>query len=169
MQIASCLRSIFGAVGCYILKRKGGRVISMISVILVSFELGNPALSSMLPNTIVGFFEKNEEIRETYKVKAGTELTAANANGDILLEAWNRDYVEVSAVKKTHHGEDELTKVQVEVVVGDITEIQTRYHEQNARVSVDYSIIVPRGLIVKKLYTSNGDIELNGPGVIPKS
>jgi hypothetical protein len=143
-------------------------VISMISVILVSFELGNPALSSMLPNTIVGFFEKNEEIRETYKVKAGTELTAANANGDILLEAWNRDYVEVSAVKKTH-GEDELTKVQVEVVVGDITEIQTRYHEQNARVSVDYSIIVPRGLIVKKLYTSNGDIELNGPGVIPKS
>lgn len=137
-------------------------MVNIVSIILFSFQLGNPALAKALPNALIGFFERTEEIRETHKVKPGTELTVVNVNGDIMLTAWDKDYVEVHAVKKTHHGDEELAKVQVEITVADKIEIRTKHLERNARVSVEYDIRVPDNVIVKHLLTSNGDIELGG-------
>lgn len=133
-----------------------------LGILLVLCQMGSPAVHGTISNSVIGLFEKTEEIRETYKVKPGTELTVANINGDILLKAWDKDYVEVHAVKKTHHGDDELAKVQVEITVADKIEIETRHLEKNVRVSVEYDIKVPDNVIVSHLSTSNGDIELGG-------
>lgn len=135
-------------------------MISVLAITLVSCQLCNPAVSSMLPNTIIGFFEKTEEFRETYEVSPGTELQVINVNGDVELNTWDKDYVEVHAIKKTNHDRDELAKVQVEVVTGDVMEIRTEYLERNARVSVDYHIRIPEQVVVQRVSTSNGDIEL---------
>ena len=135
-------------------------MISVLAITLVSCQLCNPAVSSMLPNTIIGFFEKTEEFRETYEVSPGTKLHVINVNGDVELNKWDEDYVEVHAIKKTNHDRDELAKVRVEVVTGDVMEIRTEYLERNARVSVDYHIRIPEPVVVQSVSTSNGDIEL---------
>jgi DUF4097 and DUF4098 domain-containing protein YvlB len=162
MHTASDFRSIFRAYLCYFFQQEGGQVINIIAVILVSFQVGNPAVATALPNAMIGFFEKTEEFRETYEVSPGTQLKVINVNGDICLENWDKAYVEVHAVKKTNHDRDELAKVRVDVVTGEAMEIQTEYLEKNARVSVNYQIRIPEGVMVQKISTSNGDIELKG-------
>jgi DUF4097 and DUF4098 domain-containing protein YvlB len=135
-------------------------MISVLALTLVSFQLGNPSVSSMLPNTMICLFEKTEEFREAYEVSPGTKLQVINVNGDIELKKWDKDYVEVHATKKTNRDRDELAKVRVEVVTGDELEIRTEYLEKNAHVSVDYRVRVPGYVVVQKVSTSNGDIEL---------
>jgi DUF4097 and DUF4098 domain-containing protein YvlB len=135
-------------------------MISVLALTLVSFQLGNPSVSSMLPNTMICLFEKTEEFREAYEVSPGTKLQVINVNGDIELKKWDKDYVEVHATKKTNRDRDELAKVRVEVVTGDELEIRTEYLEKNAHVSVDYRVRVPGHVVVQKVSTSNGDIEL---------
>ena len=137
-------------------------MISTLSILCIIGQLSGPNVSYMLGNTMIGIFEKTEEIRETYEVKPGTALTVSNANGDIRLEAWDKSYLEIRAVKKTHHGEDELAKVQIDIDVAEEITVQTRHLEKNVRVSVDYYIKTPDELSVKKLFTSNGDIECVG-------
>ncbi len=137
-------------------------MVNALGVLLVLGQLGTSTMVGVLTSTLPGFFEKTEEIRETREVKPGTPLTVTNANGDILLRGWNKDYVEIHAIKKTHYGKDELAKVRVEVLVGEKMEIRTQHLEKNARVSVDYDIKIPYKLIVRKLFTSNGNIELEG-------
>ena len=143
-----------------ILQYEGGHVINIITVVLVSCQLGNPGALSMLPNTIISFFEKTEKFHETYEVDPGTKLYVVNVNGDVDLTVWDEDYVEVNAIKKTNRGEDELTKVQVEVTVGEVMKIRTEYLERNVHVSVDYRIRIPEQVMVQKVATSNGDITL---------
>lgn len=135
---------------------------SMIAALLVAAQALNPSISVIAPNTLIGIFEKTEEFRQTYGVPSGTKVQVQNANGDIKISQWAEDYVEVYAKKKTNHGEDELAKVDIEVTVDDVMKIRTKYLEKNVRVSVKYDIKVPRGVIVQKVKTSNGEIELNG-------
>ncbi len=137
-------------------------MIDSMCIVLFSFQLGNPALASALPNTLLGFFEKTEEIRETYEVSPGTRLVVVNVNGDIDLEKWDNDHMEVHVVKKTNRDRDELAKVRIEIVTGAVMEIRTEYLERDVHVSVNYRIKIPRGVTVQELSTSNGDIELKG-------
>ena len=53
-----------------------------------------------------------EEFRETYKLKSGSPLSVENTNGSISVTVWDKDYVDVYAVKKTRKDEDELKKVE---------------------------------------------------------
>jgi DUF4097 and DUF4098 domain-containing protein YvlB len=135
-------------------------MINAFAVILVVGQIGNPSVSTMLGNTVISFFEKTEEFNETYDVGPGAELVLTNRNGDVVLKQWDKDYVEVHAIKKTNHDRDELAKVQIEVVVGDKMEISSKYLEKKARVSVDYRISVPSYMVVESIATANGDIEL---------
>ena len=136
-------------------------MINTFAVALVVGQMCNPSVSTMLGNTVVSFFEKTEEFNETYTVSKGTELVLTNRNGDVTLKQWDKDYVEVHATKKTNHDRDELAKVQIEVIIDDKMEIWSEYLEQKARVSVDYRISVPSDVMVEKITTANGDIEIN--------
>ena len=135
---------------------------NIITLSLVSFQLFSPAVSNMLPNTIIGFFEKTEKFHETYEVSPGAKLHIDNVNGDIDLQVWKKNHVEVSATKKTNRDEGELAKVRIEVIVGEVMEIRTKYLEKNIHVSVDYRIKIPEQLMVQKVATSNGDIAVKG-------
>lgn len=133
-----------------------------LTTVLMMVQVFNPSMSATLPNTLIGFFEKTEEFRETYTVSPGTELQIENANGDIKISQWTEDYVEVHAKKKTNYGEEELAKVNIEVVVNGTMRIRTKYLEKNVHVSVTYAIRVPKDVVVQKVRTSNGEIEVNG-------
>lgn len=136
-------------------------MINALVAVLMVVQLSNSNVSSTIGKTLVSFFEKTEEFNETYNVSPGTELFLTNRNGDVTLQQWDKDYVEVRATKKTNHDRDELAKVRIDVAIDDKMVIRSEYLEEKARVSVDYWISVPSYVVVDKITTANGDIELN--------
>ena len=47
-----------------------------------------------------GAWNMNKEYRETFSVKPGTVLKVFNKNGNIDVSSWDRDYIEVEALKR---------------------------------------------------------------------
>ncbi len=112
--------------------------------------------------TIAQLFGATAEFCETYTVEPGMKIEVYNANGDISVSAWDKDVVEVHALLKTKHGEEELKKVTVDVSAGDIFVVKTKYLEKDAKVSVEYVINVPVGVRVHHIETSNGKVNVKG-------
>lgn len=136
-------------------------MVSTLATALIVVQLANPSISVALPNGLIGIFETTEEFRETYTVTPGTKLEVDNANGDIEISRWKEDYIEVYAIKRTNHGQDELDKARIDVMVDEILRIRTRYLAKNTRVSVHYSIKIPSDVNIDRVKTSNGRIELD--------
>ncbi len=132
-----------------------------LATLLMMVQAFSPSISAT-PNALIGFFGTTEEFRETYRIAPGTELQVENVNGDIKISQWAENQVAVYAKKKTNHGEEELSKVDIEVVVNGAMRIRTKYLEKGVHVSVSYVIRVPDEVIVRKVNTSNGEIEING-------
>lgn len=106
--------------------------------------------------------KETEEFYKTYKVKAGTKIEVYNKNGDIDIHKWDKNYVEVHALKSTRHGKDELEKVKIEVNTNGVMVIETKYIKKNAKVSVNYKIKLPANVIVDQIDNKNGKIEIEG-------
>ena len=106
--------------------------------------------------------ETREEFHETYTVDSDTPVSVQNVNGSIKVSTWNKDYVDVYAVKKTRHGQDDLDRVKIEVHTNGELRIETHRLEKRDHVSVEYTLKVPKNVPVKKLQSTNGSIELRG-------
>jgi len=109
----------------------------------------------------------SEEFQQSYDVDAGTVLTVDNQNGNIIVEAWNNDDVEVYAEKVTQFGQSELDKDSIEVTTGNEMTVKTTYTNlfwffSPPRVTVNYRIKVPADVSVERLETTNGEISLEG-------
>lgn len=132
------------------------------------------------------FFSQNvysdaeEEFHQTYTVKAGTEVEVSNIIGKIDISAWDEDYVDVRALKRTREDRDELDLVTIGINTNDILEIKTvvqkRKEEEDSffsrilgkiyyrtpKVTVDYTIKLPASVILNRASTTNGNIEIFG-------
>ena len=106
--------------------------------------------------------ETTEEFHKTLSPAAGTPLTVENTNGSITITAWDREDVDILAVKKTREGRDELDKVEIDISENGKLRIETEYLERNAKVSVNYTIKVPFTIPVELVSTTNGSLELEG-------
>lgn len=139
-------------------------MIHILTILFVSGQMGLTMVpvSELVVAGINFLHEEKEEFRETYMVEPGTRLEVYNANGEIAVSTWDKDRVEVYALKRTRYGKDELQKVNIEVNTDDGITIKTNYLEKNARVSVAYTIHVPANVEVDRLVTSNGEIALTG-------
>ena len=103
-----------------------------------------------------------EKFHQMYTVKPGTKIEVYNINGNIEISKWDKDDVEVNALKSTRVGKDELEKVKIDVTTNGDMEIRTKYLEKKAKVSVNYEIKVPATVVVARVENSNGKIELKG-------
>lgn len=133
------------------------RNISMLLIGLICIFLFASQAFSFWGNTV------QEEFHNTYEVGSGTKLNIHNINGSVEISLWNKNYVDVYAVKKTRHGEEELNKIEIDVNIdaGDMN-IITKRLDENVRASVDYDIKVPVNVVVNRIDNSNGKIELTG-------
>ncbi len=102
-----------------------------------------------------------ETFHETYAVKSGTPVTVTNRNGAIAIAVWDKDTVDVVAVKKTHLG-GSLNDVEIRVNTGETLSIETVYLVNNPRVSIEYTISVPASIPITLAESSNGAITLKG-------
>lgn len=109
-----------------------------------------------------------EDFLQSYPLSAGGSLSLDNINGDVIIEAWNRDEVEISAVKRASSQED-LDDLQIEVdASADRLRIETRFRRQGRERtkerrsgSVDYTLHVPRTARLADIDLVNGDLTIH--------
>lgn len=114
-----------------------------------------------------GFFEGQkytESFSKTLPLKAGGRFSLRNTNGFIRVTTWDREEVEISALKTAYRDRDNLDRVEIEIETpGSDVRVDTVYEKfRNLRVKVDYEVKVPEGAILDGLRSTNGDIELAG-------
>ena len=87
----------------------------------------------------------DETFRRSYPLPAGGTFTLSNVNGSVRVDGWEREEVEVRAVKSARGSRKDLgrVKIEVEAEASSVT-VRTRYPQDvGVEVSVDYQVRVP--------------------------
>jgi hypothetical protein len=102
------------------------------------------------------------EFTKTYPLRADGSFELNNINGTVRIEAWDRDEVEVHAVKSTQDRESNLDLVSIDVDSSPETlSISTRYpQDEGVEVAVDYVIHVPRRAQLNRISNINGTLRV---------
>jgi len=107
-------------------------------------------------------FGVTREFAQTYHLKPDGTLELSNINGTVRIEGWDKDEVEVRAVKTTSDKESKLDLVSIDVSsTPDNLSISTRYpQEEGVEVAVEYTVHVPRRTLLKHINTVNGTLRV---------
>ena len=124
--------------------------------------------SCLLGAAILSFalagYAGNQVFLRTYPLHAGGSFLLDNVNGSVHVEGWDRDEVEVRAVKTSHSDPRELEQVMIEVdsQPGQVA-VHTRYPKgQGAEVAVEYQVHVPYRVLLGSVETVNGSVFVRG-------
>lgn len=109
-------------------------------------------------------FAISKEFDQTYPLQAGGSFELQNVNGTVDVQTWDRDEVEVHAVKTAKHHESDLELVSIDVdAKPDSVSVSTRYPQnEGVDVAVEYVVHVPRRAHVEHLGTVNGSLRVAG-------
>lgn len=106
----------------------------------------------------------SKDFDQTYPLQTGGSFELQNVNGTVEVQGWDRDTVEIHAVKSAKHRESDLDRVSIEVdAKPDAISLVTRYpQDEGVEVVVDYTVRVPRSARVQHLGTVNGTLRVAG-------
>ena len=117
--------------------------------------------------------EVREEFHQTYPLSLTGRVSLENINGDVQIKVWDRAAVQVDAVKRAYR-RDRLTEATIEVnATEENIRIRTDYPDgpQNFRsgqgrydnpATVDYTLTVPRKVVLESVELINGSIDIEG-------
>src|SRR5437899_1094441 len=105
-----------------------------------------------------------KEFNQSYPLQPGGSLELQNVNANVDVQGWDRNEIEVRAVKTAKQKESDLERVSIEVdAKPDAVSIATRYPQnEGVEVAVDYTIHVPHGARVEHIGTVNGTLRIAG-------
>ena len=111
-----------------------------------------------------GFATTEQIFERTYPLQSGGHFLLDNVNGSVQVEGWDRDEVEVRAVKTAQNDPRDVHRVQIEVESHpDEVDVHTRYPEgEGAGVAVEYHIHVPNRVLLGRVHTVNGSLIVRG-------
>ena len=100
----------------------------------------------------------------TYPLQPGGIFALANVNGSVRVDGWDRNEVEVRAVKTALHNSADLDRVQISVESdGERMAVSTHYPQgSGVEVTVEYRISVPYRVQLASVDTVNGDVHVRG-------
>lgn len=115
--------------------------------------------------------ELREEFHQTYPLSATGRLSLENINGGVQIKVWDRNAVQVDAVKRAYKKE---RLAEAKIVVNAAEEnirIKTEYpdYDQNFRSDerrydnpaiVEYSLTVPRKAVLESVELINGSLDI---------
>ena len=106
----------------------------------------------------------DQVFERVYPLPAGGTFLLENVNGSIEVDGWNRDEVEVRAVKVAKTGSPDLSQVQIDVQsLPSRLLVHTRYPQgEGAEVAVEYHIYVPSRILLSNVETVNGSVLVHG-------
>lgn len=105
-----------------------------------------------------------EYFDQTYSVSSTAAVSLENINGDVSIDVWDRDEVQVQAVKRASSPEL-LTKLEIDVAASsDSVRIETDYQRtsDHGHRSVEYTLMVPRQARIQGIDLVNGDLTVRG-------
>ncbi|MEP6921939.1 MAG: DUF4097 family beta strand repeat-containing protein [bacterium] len=118
--------------------------------------------------------ELREEFHQTYPLAANGRVSVDNLNGGVRIGVWDRNDVQVDAVKRAYK-QERLDEAKIEVSASaESIRIKTNYpdrdqnftYDQRGRLNnpatVDYSITVPRRARLESIDLVNGSLEVDG-------
>ena len=109
-------------------------------------------------------FAGNQVFLHTYPLPPGGSFLLENVNGSVQVEGWDRDEVEVRAVKtsRTDPHDVEQVTIDVESQPGQVS-VHTHYPKgQGAEVAVEYHVHVPFRVLLGSIETVNGSVMVRG-------
>jgi hypothetical protein len=121
-------------------------------------------LALALAVSAVPGFAISKEFNHSYPLQPGGTFELQNVNGTVEVQGWDKDVVEVHAVKTAKVKESDLARVSIEVNAnpGSVS-VMTRYPQnEGVEVAVEYTVHVPRGARVEHLGTVNGTVRVAG-------
>jgi hypothetical protein len=106
----------------------------------------------------------SKEFNQSYPLQPGGSFELQNVNGTVDVQGWDRNVVEVHAVKTAKQKESDLERVTIEVEARpDAISIATRYPQnEGVEVAVEYTVRVPHGARVEHIGTVNGTLRISG-------
>jgi hypothetical protein len=142
-------------------QRQAARRFAFLFVLIAAAVTCNPPAKAAATKV----FERMLPLQE------GGTLTLSNVNGSVQVEGWDRNEVEVHAVKTALHDPQDIDRVRIAVDSdGERAAINTIYPPGNGvAVTVDYVIHVPDRVILDGVETVNGDVHvqrITGAGVL---
>jgi DUF4097 and DUF4098 domain-containing protein YvlB len=113
-------------------------------------------------------FAISKEFNQTYPLQPGGTFELQNVNGTVDVQTWDRDEVEVRAVKTAKHQESDLALVSIDVdAKPEAVSVTTRYPQnEGVDVAVEYVVHVPRCAHVEHLGTVNGSLRVAGVSAV---
>jgi len=109
-------------------------------------------------------FAISKEFNQSYALQPGGAFELQNVNGTVEVQGWDKDVVEVHAVKTAKVRESDLERVAIDVhAQPNSVAVMTRYPQnEGVEVAVEYTIHVPHGARVEHLGTVNGTLRVAG-------
>jgi hypothetical protein len=106
----------------------------------------------------------DETFKQTYPLPPGGNFQLENVNGSVQVDGWDRDEVEVSAIKTSQSDQRDVELVKIEVcrTPGQIA-VHTRYPKgEGVEVAVEYHVHVPFRVLLGNVETVNGSVIVRG-------
>jgi DUF4097 and DUF4098 domain-containing protein YvlB len=121
-------------------------------------------LAGILFACLPSFATTDEVYEQSFKLSSGGHFELDNVNGSVQVEGWDRDEVEVTAVKTAQADAHALDDVKIEVEsTPDALAVHTRYPAtETAEVAVEYHIRVPNRTLLACVTTVNGSLRVRG-------
>jgi hypothetical protein len=113
-------------------------------------------------------FAISKQFDQTYPLQPGGTFELQNVNGPVEIQGWDRDAVEVHAVKTAKRNESDLERVTIQVAAKPQSiSVSTRYpQDEGVEVAVEYVIRVPHAAHVEHIGTINGTLIVAGVDVV---
>ncbi len=105
-----------------------------------------------------------EHFDQSFPLTANGSVSLENVNGDVTIEVWDHDEVQVQAVKKASSPEL-LAALEIDIkATGSRVEVETNYPKNNrgGRISVEYTLMIPVGASVDSVELVNGSLRISG-------
>ena len=120
--------------------------------------------ASVLLSVSACVFAFDQAYERKYPLAAGGSFELANVNGSVQVDGWERDEVEIRAVKTADGDERDLDRVSIEVEAqGNHVAVRTRYPRGGGvAVAVDYHVHVPYRVLLSSVATVNGSVSIRG-------
>src|SRR3982074_1697757 len=105
-----------------------------------------------------------KEFNQTYPLQPGAAVDIPNVNGTVDVQGWDRDTIEIHAVKTAKHKESDLELVSIDVdAKPGVVSVATRYPQnEGVEVAVEYTVRVPHFAHIEHVGTVNGTLRVSG-------
>src|SRR5256885_12010465 len=105
-----------------------------------------------------------KEFNQSYPLQPGGVFELQNVNGTVDVQGWDRDTIEIHAVKTAKQKESDLELVSIDVdAKPGVVSVATRYPQnEGVEVAVEYTVHVPHRAHVEHLGTVNGTLRVSG-------